>query len=174
MEHVISTRHHNGDHNRGSIFKTELALSCSNGPGNHFISLATLDSARRGRVLGPTMRLQKTISLLNSQTTTATFQFFGCVFYIAWEQAHLNFCSFFPAAQNVSFSFGQTTPDNVNETTALQLGVPIVMTITPSDGFLATETIVNISVTGGSATCGSMIIVAHNHSHVQLLYLLYM
>ena len=86
----------------------------------------------------------------------------------------LNFCSFFPAARNVSFSFGQTTPDNVNETAPLQLAVPIVMNITPSNAFLPTETIVNISVTGGSATCGYMIIVAHNHSHVQLLYLLYM
>ena len=86
----------------------------------------------------------------------------------------LNFCSFFPAARNVSFSFGQTTPDNVNETAAPQLAVSIVMTLTPSTAILLTETIVNISVTGGSATCGSMIIAAHNHSHVQLLYLLLM
>ena len=95
-------------------------------------------------------------------------------FTLPGNKAHLNFCSIFPPAQNVSFSFRQTTPDNVNETAAPQLAVPIVMNITPSNAFLLTETIVNISVTGGSATCGSMIIVAHNHSHVQLLYLLYM
>ena len=122
------------------------------------------------------MKLQKTISLLNSQTmhiATATFQFL--CFTLPGNKAHLNFCSFFPAAQNVSFSFGQTTPDNVNETAALQLAVPIVINITSSNAaFLPTETIVNISVTGGSATCGYMIIVAHNHSHVQLLYLLLM
>ena len=90
-------------------------------------------------------------------------------FTLPGNKAHLNYCAFFPAAQTISFSFGQTMPDNVNETTAgLQLAVPIVMTITPSDRFLLTDTIVNISVTGGSATCGSMIIVPHNHSHVQL------
>ena len=66
------------------------------------------------------------------------------------------------------FTFGQTTPDNVNETTALQLAVPIVMNITPSNAFLPTETIVNISVTGGSATCESMISVTHNHGRLQL------
>ena len=98
-------------------------------------------------------------------------------FTLPGNKAHLNFCAFFPAAQTISFSFGQTTPDNVNETTAaLQLAVPIVINITSnfSNAFLLTETIVNISVTGGSATCGYMIIVAHNHSHVQLLYLLLM
>ena len=62
------------------------------------------------------------------------------------------------AAQTFLFSFGQTTPDNVNETTALRVTVPIVMTTTPPDEVLLTDTIVNISVTGGSATCMSIIL----------------
>ena len=61
--------------------------------------------------------------------------------------------------------------DTVNESTALNVAVPIVMTTTPSNAILRTDTIVNISVTGGSATCMSS--AAHDHSHVQLLYLLH-
>ena len=90
-------------------------------------------------------------------------------FRLPGEKTHLNFCAIFlPAQQILLFSFGQTTPDNGNESTALQLAVPIVINITPSNAFLLTDTIVNISVTGGSATCESMISVSHNHSHVQL------
>ena len=48
-------------------------------------------------------------------------------------------------------------PDNVNETTALPVAVPIVMTTNPSGEILLTDTIVNISVTGGSATCMSSV-----------------
>ena len=103
------------------------------------------------------------------------FQSYQSFFRLPGEKTHLKFCVIFPPAQQILlFSFGQTTPYNVNETTALQLAVPIVMNITPSNAFLPTETIVNISVTGGSATCESMISAAHNHSHVQLFYLLHM
>ena len=77
----------------------------------------------------------------------------------------------FPAAQTILFSFGQTMQDTVNESTALNVAVPIVMTTTPSNAILRTDTIVNISVTGGSATCMSS--AAHDHSHVQLFYLLH-
>ena len=103
------------------------------------------------------------------------FQSYQSFFRLPGEKTHLKFCVIFPPAQQILlFSFGQTTPYNVNETTALQLAVPIVMNITPSDEILLTETVVNISVTGGSATCESMISAAHNHSHVQLFYLLHM
>lgn len=68
--------------------------------------------------------------------------------------------------------------DIVNESTALNVLVPIVMTTTPSNAILPTDTIVSISVTGGSATCMSSAAhdhssAAHDHSHVQLFYLLH-
>ena len=136
-----------------------------NKPTDHFISMAT-----RRPMVWPTMRLQTTMGLYSSHAIHSISQFFSYFFvHLPWKKTHLNFCAIFlPAQQILLFSFGQTTPDNGNESTALQLAVPIVINITPSNAFLLTDTIVNISVTGGSATCESMISVSHNHSHVQL------
>ena len=64
-----------------------------------------------------------------------------------------------PAA--FTFSFGQpsrngneATDGALSSTTDIQ--VPVVITIDPPDAFLSADTIVMVSVSGGSATCMSI------------------
>ena len=115
---------------------------------------------------GPTWDYKQQWAFIFPMPYTAFFNYF-ISFNLLGKKTHLNCCAIFlPAQQILLFSFGQNTPDNVNETAAPQLAVSIVMNINPPDAFLLTETIVNISVTGGSATCESMISVAHNHSRM--------
>ena len=72
----------------------------------------------------------------------------------------------------VQFSFGTVSPvspSDGSEATAeqavLDLAVPVVITIEPSNSFLQSDTIVTVSVSSGNATGRFIILVTYMHLH---------
>ena len=73
---------------------------------------------------------------------------------------------------DIQFSFGTVSPVSPSDGTeatagqsVLDLAVPVIITINPSTSFLQSDTIVTISVSGGSATGSFIILVTYKHLH---------
>ena len=82
-------------------------------------------------------------------------------------------CTFvYSLSAGIQFSFGTVSPvspSDGSEATSgqsiLDLAVPVVITIEPSNSFLQSDTIVTVSVSSGNATGRFIILVTYMHLH---------
>ena len=66
---------------------------------------------------------------------------------------------FFFLSAAFQFSFGPvsgTGNEATDGSSTLDIAVPVMISVNPPDGLLSAETIVTVTVTGGSATCRSI------------------